>query len=245
MSSSMQDEPRWVLPVGKSPFDSGCLAPDVEGRPKRGLATQGEAGLGGRCAADEKLWSAPRRRTFGFPSSTHRHDWCESVAMAALPRPTAAETNLYSEGAEFLVLGQLLIRGIHATKAYTRFPGWDLLATNPETGQTCRVQVKSRLATDYNGGFPIKNFDAEFVVHVALNRSYRYSRARRTERDPADTGERPPEFFVLPMAVVVKACEAAGTWGTSSKVHMRKAIPDWVQYQDAWHLIVDYLNPAS
>ncbi len=55
------------------------------------------------------------------------------------PRPTAAETNLHSEGAEFLVLGNLLIRGVHATKAYTRYPGWDVLATNPGTGQTCRI----------------------------------------------------------------------------------------------------------
>ena len=76
--------------------------------------------------------------------------------MAGVPRPTSAETNLYSEGAEFLVLGQLLIRGVHATKAYTRFPGWDVLATNPATGDTCRIQVKARLATDFNGGFPIR-----------------------------------------------------------------------------------------
>jgi hypothetical protein len=74
-----------------------------------------------------------------------------------MSRPTAAETNLYAEGAEFPVLGHLLIRGVHATKAYTRYPGWDVLASNPATGRTCRVQVKSRLATDLDGGFPIKN----------------------------------------------------------------------------------------
>ena len=93
-------------------------------------------------------------------------------------RPTASQTNLHSEGAEFLVLGQLMIRGVHATKAYTRYPGWDVLATNPETGKTCRVQVKARLATDFDGGFPIKNFDAEFVVLVALNRGYRYRKSK-------------------------------------------------------------------
>ncbi len=54
---------------------------------------------------------------------------------------------------------------------YTQFPGWDLLATNPGTGRTCRVQVKARLRTDYGGAFPIKNFDAEFVVRVALMRN--------------------------------------------------------------------------
>src|SRR5262249_41104925 len=106
----------------------------------------------------------------------------------------------------FLVLGNLLIRGIHASKAYARFPGWDVLATNPETGQARRVQVKARLATDFDGGFPIKNFDAEFVVLVALYRGYRYARLRRSLRDGTDTGERDPQFFVLPMPVVVEAC---------------------------------------
>ena len=71
-----------------------------------------------------------------------------------------------------------MIRGVYATKAYTRYPGWDMLATNPETGKTCRVQVKARSATDFYGGFHIKNFDAEFVVLVALNRGYRCRKAK-------------------------------------------------------------------
>lgn len=148
---------------------------------------------------------------------------------------------MHSEGAEFLVLGNLLIRGIHATKAYTRFPGWDVLATNPETGRTCRIQVKARLATDYGRGFPIKNFDAEFIVHVALNRGYRYGKAGRTRRDPADTGEQPPGYFVFPMNICEKASETSGTWGTSNKVNL-KAIPDVEQYRDAWDLILGHLS---
>lgn len=151
-----------------------------------------------------------------------------------MSRPTSAETNLYSEGAEFLVLGHLLIRQVQATKAYTRFPGWDLLATNPVTGRTCRVQVKARLRTDYDGGFPIKNFDAEFVVHVALNRGYLRPRS-------GDNGERPVEFYVLPMAVVRDACVGASKWGESTKVFMRR-LPDHKQYRDAWGLIVDHLR---
>jgi hypothetical protein len=151
-------------------------------------------------------------------------------------RPTAAETNLYSEGAEFLVLGHLLIRGIHATKAYTRYPGWDLLASNPDTGKTCRIQVKARLGTDYDRAFPIKNFDAEFVVHVALNRGYRYSRAWR-----AESGEKPPEFYVLPMAEVEAVAEQSPKWGAASKVFL-KTIPYAKQYRDGWSLIEDYVG---
>jgi hypothetical protein len=62
------------------------------------------------------------------------------------------DTRLESEGAEFLVLGQLLIAGVEAHKAYTRYPGYDLVAINPDRDRTCRIQVKSRWATDYDGG---------------------------------------------------------------------------------------------
>jgi hypothetical protein len=155
-------------------------------------------------------------------------------------RPTAAESNLHSEGAEFLVLGQLMIRGVHATKAYTRYPGWDVLATNPESGKTCRVQVKARIATDFDGGFPIKNFDAEFVVLVALNRGYRYRKAKLITAE--DDGAREPDFFVLPMPVVRAIAETAPQWGASSKIYMRRRILDWEQYQSACHLIVGFLE---
>jgi|SRR5581483_3690954 len=160
-----------------------------------------------------------------------------SVRDAPAGRPTAAETNLYSEGAEFLVMGQLLIRGVHATKAYTRYPGWDVLAADPESGRSVRIQVKARLATDFDGGFPIKNLDAEFVVLVALNRGYRYAKAKRKKRDADDIGEREPEFFIFPMDVIRAACTTAPTWGTSWKIYVRRVIPGWETYRNAWEPI--------
>jgi hypothetical protein len=63
------------------------------------------------------------------------------------------DTKLESEGAEFLVLGLLLVERIDAMKAYTRFPGYDLLAFNPARDKVCRIQVKSRWATNYDGAF--------------------------------------------------------------------------------------------
>ncbi len=83
------------------------------------------------------------------------------------------DTKLESEGAEFLVLGNLLLEGISCFNAYTNFQGYDLVAVNPQTKRQARIQVKSRWATNYDRSFPIKNFDCEFVVHVALNRGYR------------------------------------------------------------------------
>ena len=65
------------------------------------------------------------------------------------------DTRLESEGAEFLVLGQLLINRIVAYKTYTNMPGYDLVATNPENNSSAKIQVKSRWATKAHG-FPIK-----------------------------------------------------------------------------------------
>jgi hypothetical protein len=52
-------------------------------------------------------------------------------------------TKLESEGAEFIVLGLLLIEGIHCFKAYTNFAGYDLTAVNPTSGKSARIQVKN------------------------------------------------------------------------------------------------------
>ena len=118
-------------------------------------------------------------------------------------------TRLESEGAEFLVLGNLLVAGIEATKAYRNFEGFDLYATNPAAGKACRIQVKSRWATDYDGGFPIKNVGSDFVVFVALNRGYRYGRKARSPGD----GVKVPEFFVFPTPIVEAAKDPTSKWG--------------------------------
>ena len=79
-------------------------------------------------------------------------------------------TRLKSEGAEFLVLGQLLIHGVPAYKTYTNMPGFDVVAVAPENaGATARISVKSRWDTGATG-FIIKNFDCDFVVVAKLNR---------------------------------------------------------------------------
>jgi hypothetical protein len=72
---------------------------------------------------------------------------------------------------------------------------------------------------------------------VALNRGY--LRERRT-----DTGERPVDFYILPMSEVERVCEGAAKWGESSKVYLRR-ISDVEQYRDAWGLIVEYLAPTA
>lgn len=134
-------------------------------------------------------------------------------------------TKLESEGAEFLVLGQLLIHQVAAYKTYTNMPGYDLVAIDPERNRSARIQVKSRWKTGANG-FPIKNFDCDFVVAVCLNRGKK------------DGGGKvfPPSYFVLPVGVV-KDAFTDSSWG---KV-LFKDIPTLDNYSDRWSLIAKFL----
>lgn len=142
------------------------------------------------------------------------------------------DTKLESQGAEFLVLGCLLIEGVSCYKAYVNFPGYDLTAVNPETKKVARIQVKSRWATDYDRSFPIKSFDCDFVVHVALNRGYSFSK-----RASGATGISDPEFWVFPVDVV-RSAQSRDSWG---KVRITK-IPDYTSYKARWALIKEYLK---
>ncbi len=100
------------------------------------------------------------------------------------------DTTLESEGAEFLVLGQLLIEGIPAYEAYTDMPGYDLVATWPETNRSARIQVKSRWATDARHVL-VKNRNFDVLVIARLNRGYLKSAAKRA-LPPQE-----PEYYVL------------------------------------------------
>ena len=143
-------------------------------------------------------------------------------------------TRLESEGAEFLVLSHLLIERIQAYKAYVNYPGHDIIAVNPDKGQTCRIQVKSRWATDYNRAFPIKNFECDFVVFVALNRGFRYQK-KRTQKE---AGRRPPQLYVLPVKVVKAAQDPKSKWGM-----VRLSWIDSIeQYADNWEPIRKFLR---
>jgi hypothetical protein len=147
-------------------------------------------------------------------------------------REQPLDSKLEAEGAEFLVLGLLLVEGIQATKAYTRFPGYDLLAFDPVRGTSCRLQVKSRWATDYDKTFPIKNFECDFVVHVALNRGFRHRRRKSTE-----SGKQSPLVYIFPVDLVRQAQHPTNKWG---KVSLG-AIHEYRSYVDKWDQIRDFL----
>ncbi|MBM4928273.1 hypothetical protein HYO35_22235 [Vibrio parahaemolyticus] len=135
------------------------------------------------------------------------------------------DTRLESEGAEFLVLGQLLIHRISAYKTYTNMPGYDLVAVNPDSHKSARVQVKSRWRTGALG-FPIKNLESDFVVAVFLNRGSKDNKKEIL----------PPRYYVFPIRLIHEAPRSED-WG---KVSI-KSIPNYESYENRWDLIDSFL----
>jgi hypothetical protein len=151
----------------------------------------------------------------------------------AQERSPRRDTRLEAEGAEFLVLGSLLAEGIPAWKAYTNFPGYDILAGDPTGQRTCRIQVKSAFWTG-SRTWQIRSFDCDFVCCVRLNRGYRGG-----PRVRAGDGKKAPDIFVFPRRVARRAYEETELgWASISLGRMRDA----GQYLQDWKAISEFLR---
>jgi len=139
---------------------------------------------------------------------------------------TKLDTRLESEGAEFLVLGQLLLHRISAYKTYTNMPGYDLVATDPERNTSAKIQVKSRWRTGATG-FPISNFNCDFVVAAFLNRGSKDGKKEILS----------PDYFVIPIQAILSLPRDA-RW---NKVDL-KNLANKEHYKDNWGLIGDFLS---
>jgi len=125
-----------------------------------------------------------------------------------------------SLGAEYLVMGHLMRRNILAYKAPPNNEGYDLICIHPnprKVTRQIRVQVKSRLATDHGGGFPIKESTItafDYVIVAYLNIDFFFKKRQHGIRD----GHREPDFYTLPAAMIRKHHDASSSW---EKVNLR------------------------
>jgi hypothetical protein len=142
------------------------------------------------------------------------------------------DTKLESEGAEFLVLGLMLIERIATYKTYTQMPGYDLVATNPETRRSARIQVKSRWATDSNQTVLLRSWEFDFLVYVGLNRGNRYRRTSESDRLV-----REPDVYVFPKDIARLGIDQTSSWG---RIATRK-IPDRESWRSRWDCIRDFV----
>ncbi len=131
--------------------------------------------------------------------------------------PQAAFTRfpVISLGAEYLVMGHLMRRNILAYKAPPNNEGYDLICIHPDPRKATRqirVQVKSRLATDHGGGFPVKGktIDAfDFLIVAYLNVGYFFGKRRR---HGVRAGQQEPIFYTLPAAFIREHHDASSSW---------------------------------
>src|SRR5947209_12628457 len=106
-------------------------------------------------------------------------------APVGSPRREFLRFPVIALGAEHLVMGHLMRRNILAYKAPPNNEGYDLICIHPDPrvdGRKARIQVKSRLATDCDRGFPVKGrtFAAfDYLIVVFLNVGYFVGMARR------------------------------------------------------------------
>jgi hypothetical protein len=121
-----------------------------------------------------------------------------------------------SLSAEYLVMGYLLRRNILTYKAPPGNEGYDLICIHPDprkAAKQVRVQVKSRMATDCDRGFPIKakTIDAfDFLIVAFLNVGYYFGKARK---HLAQDGACEPEFFTLTPEFIRKHHDSRSSWG--------------------------------
>jgi hypothetical protein len=139
------------------------------------------------------------------------------------------DTRLESEGAEFLVLGHLLMHRIPSYKTYTNLPGYDLVAINAPGNTSARIQVKSRWRTGAPG-FIIKSFDCDFVVVVKLNRG----------KKGGGGNVLAPEYYVFPVDVL-REVPRGKLWGKL----MFKDIPEIERYRENWTAISEFLKSPT
>ena len=117
---------------------------------------------------------------------------------------------LTPDGAEFLVLGNLLVRGIYAYKNYVNTPDFDVLAFNPDNNKKiARIEVKSSQRKDAKI-YQIRDFKSDFVVFVQLNK---YTRSKKKKR--LTESENNINFIIIPTKIVksLRKRKTANTWG--------------------------------
>jgi hypothetical protein len=130
-------------------------------------------------------------------------------------KPRFTRFPVVSLAAEYLVMGHLMRRDVLAYKAPPNNEGYDLICIHPsptKNRQPIRVQVKSRLATDCDRGFPVnartfKSFD--YLIVAFLNVGFFLDKAKRNS---CRTGAKQPEFYTFPREFIKKHHNTSSSW---------------------------------
>lgn len=133
-------------------------------------------------------------------------------------------------------------RNILSYKAPPNNEGYDLICIHPDPkkqSKSIRVQVKSRLATDCNRGFPVKEKSIiafDYLVVVFLNVGYFMQKAKKHK---SIEGAMEPEFYTFPSSFIKKHHDSRYSW---EKVNVKGLDIEKYKNEEGFELIAKKLK---
>ena len=157
---------------------------------------------------------------------------------------------LSPDGAEFLVLGNLLARGIYAYKNYINTPDYDVAALNPKNRKIAKIEVKSKKYKDAKI-YKLKSLKIDFVVFVQLNEYIKRKIRGKRKIIPIDPEINPINYTIIPIKKIRslitrrKKRSKSGNYSISlTSLYRNKTIKKY-QNHSGWALIKKFLKIRS
>lgn len=148
------------------------------------------------------------------------------------------DTKLVSTGAEFIVLGKLLLNEIQTYKTYVNFEGYDLVSVNPTINKSCKIQVKSKNFKNDSSFYlnSVEKNKPDFYVFCQTN-TYKYVNKIAVL---INDSKLKPRFFVMDYDSVqrFKSTDKKG----QDYIKIISSVPDFESYEDNWKSIKDFLK---
>ena len=148
------------------------------------------------------------------------------------------DTKLVSTGAEFIVLGKLLLNEIQTYKTYVNFEGYDLVSVNPTINKSCKIQVKSKNLKNDSSFYlnSVEKNKPDFYVFCQTN-TYKYVNKIAVL---INDSKLKPRFFVMDYDSVqrFKSTDKKG----QDYIKIISSVPNFQSYEDNWKSIKDFLK---
>ena len=148
------------------------------------------------------------------------------------------DTKLVSTGAEFIVLGKLLLNEIQTYKTYVNFEGYDLVLVNPTINKSCKIQVKSKNFKNDSSFYlnSVEKNKPDFYVFCQTN-TYKYVNKIAVL---INDSKLKPRFFVMDYDSVqrFKSTDKKG----QDYIKIISSVPNFQSYEDNWKSIKDFLK---
>ena len=148
------------------------------------------------------------------------------------------DTKLVSTGAEFIVLGKLLLNEIQTYKTYVNFEGYDLVSVNPTINKSCKIQVKSKNFKNDSSFYlnSVEKNKPDFYVFCQTN-TYKYVNKIAVL---INDSKLKPRFFVMDYDSVqrFKSTDKKG----QDYIKIISSVPNFQSYEDNWKSIKDFLK---